>query len=253
MAELRAVSQPASVFARNSGEHWAGRLYIRRASPYLTRALLPTAATPDGVTWAMLASGLAAGLVLTAPGVGAATAAAMLGQAQILLDCCDGELARWRGVSSPAGIYLDRVAHHATEAALPIALGIRADGGWRCIGPETTLGLLAAVLGLLAKAESTLVHVARLEAGLGRVADTAATAAPGRGVLRGARRAARALPVYRAFVAVEATGLALGAAVVDARTGGRRGSRALVRGLVGAGALTVAGHLAAVLTSDRLR
>ena len=31
IAELRAVTQPASIFARDSGEHWAGRLYIRRA------------------------------------------------------------------------------------------------------------------------------------------------------------------------------------------------------------------------------
>ena len=31
IAELRAATQPASIFARNSGEHWAGRLYMRRA------------------------------------------------------------------------------------------------------------------------------------------------------------------------------------------------------------------------------
>ena len=33
IAELRAVTQPPSIFARDSGEHWAGRLYIRRVSP----------------------------------------------------------------------------------------------------------------------------------------------------------------------------------------------------------------------------
>ena len=37
IAELRVRTQPESIFARNSGEHWAGRLYMRRASPYLTR------------------------------------------------------------------------------------------------------------------------------------------------------------------------------------------------------------------------
>ena len=50
IAELRAVTQPASIFARNSGEHWAGRLYVRRLSPYLTRRLLPTRVTPNAVT-----------------------------------------------------------------------------------------------------------------------------------------------------------------------------------------------------------
>ena len=47
IAELRAATQPASIFARNSGEHWAGRLYVRRLSPYVTRALLPDAREPE--------------------------------------------------------------------------------------------------------------------------------------------------------------------------------------------------------------
>ena len=47
IAELRAATQPASIFERNSGEHWAGRLYVRRFSPYLTRMLLSTPSSPD--------------------------------------------------------------------------------------------------------------------------------------------------------------------------------------------------------------
>ena len=35
------------IFERNSGEHWAGRLYMRRFSPYLTRLLLRTPITPE--------------------------------------------------------------------------------------------------------------------------------------------------------------------------------------------------------------
>jgi len=120
IAELRAATQPPSIFARNSGEHWAGRLYVRRLSPYVTRRLLPTRVTPNAVTWAMVAVGLLAAGVLTLPGVLAALAAALLIQAQILLDCVDGELARWRRDFSPAGIYLDRFAHFVTESALPI-------------------------------------------------------------------------------------------------------------------------------------
>ena len=47
IAELKAATQPASIFARNSGEHWAGRLYVRRLSPYVTRALVPTTSMPQ--------------------------------------------------------------------------------------------------------------------------------------------------------------------------------------------------------------
>ena len=88
----------------------------------------PSPITPNGATWLMIAAGLAAAAMLSLPGLPAAVAAALLIQLQILLDCSDGEVARWRQRFSPAGIYLDRVGHYLTEAALPIALGLRADG-----------------------------------------------------------------------------------------------------------------------------
>ena len=97
------VAQPPSIFERNSGEHWAGRLYVRRYSARLTRLLIPTRVTPNQLTWLMLAVGLAAAAVLTLPGIWPAVAAVLLIQAQILLDCSDGELARWRQQFSAEG------------------------------------------------------------------------------------------------------------------------------------------------------
>src|SRR5918992_215812 len=180
IAELRAATQPPSIFERNSGEHWAGRLYIRRFSPHLTRLLLRTPLTPNGVTWLMIADGVAAAAVLTLPGVVPAVGAVLLIQLQILLDCCDGELARWLDVRSTAGVYLDRIAHWVTETLLPIALGVRAD--------EPLLGLVIAVLVLWIKGESALVTVARAQSGLPPAADTQAVAAPRPGLLARARR-----------------------------------------------------------------
>jgi len=253
VAELRAATQPPSIFARNSGEHWAGRLYVRRLSPYATRLFLRTAITPNGVTWLMIAVGVLAGAVLTLRGVWPAVAALVLIQGQILLDCSDGELARWKGISSPVGIYLDRIGHWLTETALPIGLGIHADGGWHHLGTWTALGLVAAILQLLVKGETALVHVARSEAGLPKVADRAEVAAPRRSLARTLRRAAGRAPFYRAFVAVEFTVLALLAAIADALADTLDVSRGLLAGLLAAGALTAAGHLVAILTSDRLR
>jgi phosphatidylglycerophosphate synthase len=253
VAELRAATQPASLFARNSGEHWAGRLYVRRLSPHLTRRLVPTRVTPNAVTWAMIVVGVLAAMVLTLPGVLAACAAALLIQGQILLDCSDGELARWRKQYSPAGIYLDRFGHYLTETALPVALGIRADGGWDAIGTYTTLGLVAAVLALLVRTESALVHVARAEAGKPVVQDTVAVAAPRASALRRLRRALGLFPFFRAFVAVEATLLALIAAVLDLALGDLGATRVLVVALVPVAAITAVGHLFAILASERLR
>jgi phosphatidylglycerophosphate synthase len=255
IAELRAATQPASLFERNSGEHWAGRLYVRRFSPYLTRRLLPTRVTPNAVTLGMLVVGLLAAAVLTLPGVLAALGAALLIQVQILLDCADGELARWRKQFSPAGTYLDRLAHYVTETALPIALGVRADGGWDELGSAgyTMLGLVAAVLALLVRMEIALVHVARAEAGLPLLADTSATSAPrAPGMLR-LRRALGTFPFFRAFVAIEATLLALAAALLDLVFGDLAATRVLVVALVPVAAVTAVGRLLAILGSDRLR
>jgi phosphatidylglycerophosphate synthase len=246
VAELRAATQPPSLFERNSGEHWAGKLYMRRVSPYVTRVLLRLGLSPNAVTWLMILVGLLAAGVLTLPGLLPAAGAVLLIQMQLLFDCSDGEMARWLDRRSPVGVYLDRLGHYVTETALPIALGIRADGGWDSIGGWTTLGLVAAVLQLLVKAETALVHVARVEAGLGKVEDTRAVAAPRGGLLRMARSALGHLPFYRAFVAVEFTLLALLAEIFDF-------TRGLVVGLVVVGVITVLGHLAAILTSKRLQ
>jgi phosphatidylglycerophosphate synthase len=238
IAELRAATQPPEIFARNSGEHWAGRLYVRRVSPYATRLFLRLGLSPDAVTWLFIATGIAAAAVLSIGGVAAAAGALVLIQLQILLDCSDGEVARWQGRFSVRGIYLDRIGHYVTEAALPIALGI-------AVGEET-LGLVVAVLVLLIKSETALVHVARAEAGKPPPADREEVAAPRAGLLRRARRSLRALPFYRAFVAVEFTLLVLVAELLGE-------SDTLLVALVPVAAVTALGHLVAILTSDRLR
>ena len=188
------------------------------------------------------------------PGSGPPSRAVLLIQRQILLDCSDGELARWRQQFSPKGVYLDRLGHYVTETALPIALGIRADGGWDDVGGiYTTLGLVAAVLALMVRMEGVLVGVARAESGLGAAADTAAMAAPRGGLLRTARRWLGLFPFFRAFVAIEATLLALLAAFGDAIAGDLAVTRVLVIVLGPVALITAVGRLAAIMSSERLR
>lgn len=253
MAELIAVTQPESVLGRANAEHWAGRLYMRKVSPYVTRELLRTSITPDGVTWLMIVSGLLAALALASFGLVGAVLCVVLVQAQLLFDCSDGEVARWRRHSSPVGVYLDRIGHYSTEAALPIALGVKADGGWTSIGGWTTLGLVCAVLHLLNKAETDLVHVARAYAGLPLVKDATGTSRPRAGVLSLVRGVLRFVPFFRAFVAVEFSFLVLVAALVDVALGDLAGSRVLVVALVPIGVVIAGGHLLGVLTSSRLK
>jgi phosphatidylserine synthase len=252
LAELRRIAQPASVFDRASAEHWAGPLYLRRLSIHLTRQLLRTSVSADAVTWWMVVLGVVGAAALTLPGLLGASLCAVLIQLQLLVDCSDGEVARWRRTSSASGVYLDRLGHWSTEALLPAALGVRADGGFDSLGGWTTLGLVCSVVHLLNKAVTDLVHVARAHAGLPLVADTAATARPRRRGLARVRGALRWFPFFRVFVAVEFSLLVLVAAVGDAVAGDLTVSRVLLALLVPTSVLILSGHLVGVLTSSRL-
>jgi phosphatidylglycerophosphate synthase len=254
IAELRAVTQPPSVTGRRSAEHWTGDLYQRRLSPYVTRVLLSTAITANGVTVLMIVTGAAAGAALLVPGLLGAVLAALLGQLQMLWDCCDGEVARWRQTFSPTGFFLDKVGHTVAESAIPLALGVRADGGFGSLGGWTTLGAVLAVLVLVNKSLNDAVHIARAANDLPRRQDRAEEAAPRVSSVARLRSMARFVPFHRVFHSVEMTLLALVAAVVDAASGGGLdATRLLVAVLVPVAAVTVLGHLAAVLTSSRLR
>ena len=253
IAELRAVTQPPSVRGRRNSEHWTGDLYQRRLSPYLTRILLGTAITANGVTVLMIVTGAAAGAALLIPGLVGAVLAALLAQLQMLWDCCDGEVARWRQTFSPTGFFLDKLGHTTAESAIPLALGVRADGGFDSLGGWTTLGALLAVLVLVNKSLNDAVHIARAVNGLPKLEDKAEEAAPRVSTVRRLRGLARFVPFHRAFHSIELTLLALVAAIVDAASGGLDGTRLLLAVLVPAAGLTVVGHLAAILTSSRLR
>lgn len=251
IVDLRTECQPETVLGRASGEHWAGRLYMRHLSLYLTRVLLPTRITPNGVTWLMIVSGLLAAAVLAIPHLWAAVLAFLLIQAQLLFDCSDGEIARWRRQTGPAGVYLDRIGHFSTDSAMVVALGVRVDGGYDSIGGWTTLGLAVAVLALWIKSETQLVHVARAHAGLSLLTDEETAMRP-RG-LRDLRRIVAYVPIHRALLAIELSGLVLLAAIADAVIGSLLASSVLLIALVPIAVLVVVAHLLSVLTSRRLR
>jgi phosphatidylglycerophosphate synthase len=254
VAQMRAVTQPATVTGRPSSEHWTGTLYMRRISPYLTRLLLPTRITPNGVTALMILCGAGAAAALVWAGLPGAVLAAALAQAQMLLDCSDGELARWRGDFSAAGVFLDKVGHYVAEGLLPLALGIRADGGITSIGRWTTLGAVLGMLVLFNKSLNDMVHAARARSGLAPLPEMAEVGTPRQRRIRTVRSLARFVPFHRAYHSIEFTLLALLAAIADAvLADGLAATRLLLVALLLAAVVTVAGHVTAILTSSKLR
>jgi phosphatidylglycerophosphate synthase len=256
IAELRERTQPPEVRLRANAEHWTASLYLRNLSPYLTWLLVRTSISANGVTGLMILVGWSTAAAILVPGIGGALLAVVLGQLQMLVDCCDGEVARWRGTSSPAGVFLDKVGHYTTEALIPIALGIRA-AGWPLEWPEdfawTTAGFALALIIVLNKALNDMVHVARAAAGLPRAADDDATTAPRTRGLARLRRLARFLPFHRLYHSIELSLLVFAAAVVDLVTGDLTGTHVLLLVLLPAALLAVGGHFLAIVSSSRLR
>jgi phosphatidylglycerophosphate synthase len=256
IAELREVTQPPAIRGRRTAEHWTGDLYMRQISPYLTRLLIRAGLTANAVTGLMILFGSAAGFALLIPGLWGAVLAVLLTQLQMLSDASDGEVARWRGVSSPMGIFLDKVGHYLAESLIPIGLGVRAAGGLDGL-PEgygwTTLGAVLAVVIVLNKALNDMVHVARASSGLARMADDEGTTAPRAHGLARLRRMARFVPFHRLYHSIELSLIVLAAAVVDAIAGDLVGTRWLLVILVPAALLAVVGHFVAIVSSARLR
>jgi CDP-alcohol phosphatidyltransferase len=252
IAQLREVTQPPSVRTRAAAEHWVAHAYLRDISPYLTRILLRGGFSANGVTWLMIIAAGAAAVATAWPTLLGAILAVILVQLQMLLDCCDGEVARWRQTSSPVGVYLDRVGHYLAECGIAVALGIRATGELRLSGIWISAGLLLGLLIALNKVENDLVHVARHYAGLPQMRDADEVRTPRGGFLRSARRLARLIPFHRVFHSVELSILVLLAAIIDLFVAGAA-TKVLLAALVIAAAVTLVGHLVAVLTSSRLR
>ncbi|MFY1679540.1 MULTISPECIES: CDP-alcohol phosphatidyltransferase family protein [unclassified Streptomyces] len=254
VAELRPVVHPAGVKDRRSGEHWAGRLYMREVSLRVDRLLVNTRVTPDQLTLLMTVCGVLAAPALLVPGVPGAVLGVLAVQLYLLLDCVDGEIARWRAQYSTSGVYLDRVGAYLTDAAVLVGLGLRAADVWGAGRVEwlwAFLGTLAALGAVLIKAETDLVGVARHQVGLPPVRESAAE--PRSSGMALARRAAAALKFHRLILGIEASLLILALAIADAVHGGLFFTRLGVAVLAGIALLQTLLHLVSVLASSRLR
>ena len=254
--QLRAVTQPPEVRLRANAEHWTASLYLRNLSPYLTWILLKTSISANGVTGLMILVGWSTAAALLIPGIGGAALALVLGQLQMLVDCCDGEVARWRNTKSPAGVFLDKVGHYSTEALIPIALGIRA-AGWPLEFPAdfawTTAGFALALVIVLNKALNDMVHVARANAGLDKLSDRKHEAEPSQRLVAKLRRLARFIPFHRLYHSVELTMLVFATAVVGLFLPEFVAERWLLLILLPLALLALIGHFVAIMASKRVR
>lgn len=246
IAQIREISQPASVTGRSTSEHWVADLYQRKLSPYLTRILLRTSISANGVTWLMIIVGASIGPSLLIQGWVGIALALFLSQLQMLIDCCDGEVARWRDTKSPMGIFLDKLGHYLAESLIPICFGLRLAGfpgepfqSW--VYPY--LGALLAILVIFNKGLNDAVHVARAFSGLKKIQDQKGVNLPRKGLLRSLRKVFNYLPAQRMFHSIEFT---IFVAIFGSYTVSLKIALAIAL-------FVTAGHIAAIVTSSKLR
>ncbi|MFB9832166.1 CDP-alcohol phosphatidyltransferase family protein [Actinoallomurus acaciae] len=258
LAEVKAGGQPPGLKNRRNEEHWAGRLYMRDISPLFTWVFVRIGFSPNQLTYMMIASGVLGGAAVAVSAGGTtglvwAIVGAVLIQAYLLLDCSDGEVARFRKRTSVTGVYLDRIGHYMSEVALLAGLGVRAQGAWEN-GGYVELGLLAALGAALIKAETDNVVVARAKSGL--TADPATgdrALRPESTGLALAREAVSLLKLHRIIGAVELSLLILAAAVVDKVTDTLAATRVLAVAVAIVAVVQTGLHFVSIVASRRLK
>lgn len=187
----------------------------------------------------MILTGISISLALQIPGFQGLILALLLSQLQMLWDCCDGEIARWRNTQSPKGIFLDRVGHYLTESLIPLALATRLESD----GYELHFfAALISILILLNKGFNDAVHVARAFSGVERVADSTSVGQAKSNLIRVARAPFRIIPIQRLFHSVEMSILIFIFA----------GDENLIRYGLPIALFVTAGHLVSILSSRKL-
>lgn len=227
---------------------------MRELSLRVDRYLVNTEVTPNQLTYLMTVAGVLAAPALLVPGIPGALLGVLMVQLYLLLDCVDGELARWKQQFSLGGVYLDRVGAYLCDAAVLVGFGLRAADLWgsgRIDWLWAFLGTLAALGAILIKAETDLVGVARHQGGLPPVKEAASE--PRSSGMALARRAAGALKFHRLILCVEASLVILVAAVLDSVRDDLFFSRLAVAVLAGIALLQTLLHLVSVLASSRLK
>ena len=149
------------------------------------------------------------------------------------------------------GVSGDVVLATAVGIAAAIAHVIYARVRGKPLGFMTWASLALVIV--LNKALNDMVHVARANAGLPKLADTHGETAPRGGLVAKLRRATRFVPFHRLYHSVELTLIAFAAAIVGLFAGQPLVDRIVVTALLPLAVLALLGHFVAIMASRRVR
>jgi hypothetical protein len=129
--ELRSICQST---AKKDKSNYYMRYVSRFLSIYFTRIILPTSITPNQVSFAMIATGILACTFFLSSQSYIVLFGALILQAWYILDCMDGEVARYRKFQKTGqevidksdlgltGMYYDVINHYIINLLVPITM-----------------------------------------------------------------------------------------------------------------------------------
>jgi phosphatidylglycerophosphate synthase len=148
-AELGRVEHELLLSLENPRDGQVDTYFNRKLSRPITRWFLRTPLSPNQITVLSCVVGLLGALCFFPGGYWGPLCGALLLQFSVVLDCCDGEVARVKFMESPLGDWLDIVCDTVVSIAIFLGLGVAV---WRDGTTDHALALagMLAVGGVLA-------------------------------------------------------------------------------------------------------
>lgn len=133
---------------KGSLDGWVDRYFNRKVSGYLSRLFIRLRLTPNMITILSMVIGLMGASAFALGTHQTGILGALLFQLSVIIDCCDGEVARLTFSESPFGQELDILADNVVHIAIfaGIALGSFIQGPWAM----SALPLLCGIVAILA-------------------------------------------------------------------------------------------------------
>ena len=118
------VEQALLLSLENPRDGQVDTYFNRKLSRPLTRRLLQTSLTPNQITALSCVVGLLGALCFSPGGYWGPLLGALFLQFSVVLDCCDGEVARVKFLESPFGDVLDIVCDTVVTIAIFVGMGV---------------------------------------------------------------------------------------------------------------------------------
>jgi phosphatidylglycerophosphate synthase len=151
--ELKIICQNS----KTEEQDWYSTIFCRKVSIYLSKLLLSTSITANQVTLLSIVVGLVAGVMFSFGNYLYTLAGALLLQLWLILDCVDGEIARYRKSSGPSGKYMESMDHYITEPFIFVCISFGLYNTFHIIS-IFVLGFSAVLLMCLGHIATNLVY-----------------------------------------------------------------------------------------------